>query len=132
MPAGKEHELERFPIGSPDNPAGCPGLEDTGCLSGPTGVSIPVTPLIDYPTTCPGTSLATELRVRSYQAPEEVSTAVSEYPPADGCEHETFNPVLSASLTTMAADSASGLNLQFSVPQTLGKTPLPSEAKEVL
>ena len=43
-----------------------------------------------------------------------------------GCEHLTFKPVLSANLTTNEADSPSGLDLGFRVPQTLGFTPTPS------
>jgi hypothetical protein len=132
MPAAKVHDAQRFPKGSPGHPAGCEGVEGTGCITEERSASIPTKPLIDYPTTCPGQPLATELRVRSYEAPDEVSTAKSEYPPATGCDHEIFNPVLAASLTTGETDSASGLNLNFTVPQTLGTTPSPSEAKSVV
>jgi hypothetical protein len=74
----------------------------------------------------------TKLTVQSYQKPNELSVAESSYPPVTGCEALTFSPVLSASLTTAATDSASGLNLGFKVPQTFGFTPSPSELKSVV
>jgi hypothetical protein len=131
IPADEEHDPERFPKGAPGEPAGCEGAEGAGCLTGSTAASVSAEPMVDYPTTCTGDPLITELKVTSYQHPSAPSIATSEYPPATGCEHETFNPVLSASLTTPNTDSASGLNLSFKVPQALGKTPSPSELKAV-
>jgi hypothetical protein len=131
FPADRAHDGERFPKGTSNKAAGCPGLEDTSCLKGGTEASIPVQPLIDYPTTCTEEPLVTELRVRSYQDPGTWSPAKSEYEPVSGCEHESFNPVLSASLTTEETDSASGLNLIFNVPQPLGRNPTPSELRSV-
>src|SRR5262249_45709115 len=110
-PADSLHDGERFPKGAPGSPANCPGIEDTSCLKHGTAASIPVQPLIDSPTTCTGEPLVTELRVRSYQDLGVWSTAKSQYDPVAGCEHESFNPVLAASLTTDETDSASGLNL---------------------
>ncbi len=131
MPADEGHDPSRFAKGSPGEPAGCPGLQDASCIAVGAHDSISVRPLIDYPTTCSGQALATELRVSSYQHPEDSSTAHSEYAPVSGCDHEAFNPVLSANLTTTETDSASGLDLGFTVPQTLGTTPAPSEMKSV-
>jgi hypothetical protein len=130
MPGLTTHNTQRFPKGSPGKPAGCPGLENSGCVTS-TKVSIPVQPLINYPTTCAGSSLITELDVQSYQEPTELSHAESEYPPVTGCEKETFKPALTASLTTNESDAPSGLNLGFKVPQTFGFTPSPSQAKSV-
>ncbi len=131
FPAASAHDNQRFPKGSPGSPSACIGVEGTSCLKQATHASIPVEPLIDYPTTCTGQPLATELQVRSYQDPGTWSTAKSQYAPVSGCEHESFNPVLAASLTTGETDSASGLNLTFTVPQPLGKNPTPSELKAV-
>ena len=131
MPGHESHDIQRFAKGSPGNAAGCPGLATPSCIEKGSSVSIPVKPLIDYPTTCTGEPLITELQVRSYQDLAGVSRATSEYPPVTGCEHEVFNPVLSASLTTGETDSASGLNLGFKVPQTLGVTPSPSQLRAV-
>ena len=130
-PADPVHNSKRFPKGVPGSPSNCPGIEGTGCLKEGTEASIPVAPLIDYPTTCTGQPLVTELQVRSYQDPGAWSTAKSQYPPVDGCEKANFNPVLSANLTTGEADSASGLDLTFNVPQPLGRNPTPSQLKKV-
>jgi hypothetical protein len=107
-------------------------VEDTSCVGSGTKPSLAVKPMIDNPTICTGESLPTTLEVQSYEEPSERSTANSTYPATTGCEHLTFNPVLSASLTTGEADSASGLNLGFDVPQTLGSTPSPSELRGVV
>jgi hypothetical protein len=132
MPGLESHNSQRFAKGSPGNPAGCPGLEDTTCGGTNNAVTIPIKPLINLPTTCSGAELVTELAVQSYQDLGHLSHADSHYEPVTGCEHETFNPVLTASLTTTDTDSASGLNLNFHVPQTLGFTPSPSQAKSVV
>jgi hypothetical protein len=132
MPALPSHDAERFQKGSPDNPATCPGQETASCGNTHATVSIPVRPLINYPTVCTGEPLQTVLTVQSYQHPQNLSTETDEYPPVEGCDRETFRPVLSASLTTDEADSASGLNLGFHVPQTLGFTPSPSQVRSVI
>ena len=131
VPADESHDAQRFPVGAPGEPAGCPGAEGPGCIETATSDSISVKPLIDYPTTCSGQPLEAKLRVRSYQRPDETSVAHSIYPAVTGCDHESFSPVLSASLTTTETDSASGLDLGFTVPQTLGKTPSPSQARSI-
>ena len=131
FPASAQHDSQRFEKGSPGNPAGCPGLATAECISTQTAASIPDNPLIDNPTTCSGQSLGTSLAVQSYQDPERFSRIESQYPAMTGCENGTFKPVLSASLTTDEADAPSGLNLGFTVPQTLGQTPSPSQAKAV-
>jgi hypothetical protein len=130
-PADPVHDAQRFPKGVPGSPSNCPNIEGTTCLKTGTEASIPVAPLIDYPTTCTGQPLVTELQVRSYQDPGTWSSAKSQYPPVDGCEKANFNPVLSANLTTGEADSASGLDLTFNVPQPLGRNPTPSQLRKV-
>jgi hypothetical protein len=131
-PAQSTHDGQRFKKGSPGNPPGCPGLETTSCPGTNAQVSIPVKPLINNPTTCTELPLVTELRVQSYQDPNHSTHALSEYPAITGCEKQTFNPVLSASLTTNETDAPSGLNLGFSVPQTLGSTPSPSQLRSAV
>jgi hypothetical protein len=129
MPADNSHNSQRFPKGSPGNPPGCPESETTSCVGAGKDASLAVKPMIDNPTLCTGAPLITTLEVQSYEEPSQRSSANSEYPETTGCEHLSFNPVLSASLTTNEADSASGLNLGFDVPQTLGSTPTPSELR---
>jgi hypothetical protein len=132
MPIHSIHNSQRFQKGSPGNPAGCPGLANTSCIGTPGPTSIGVRPMINNPTICTGEPLVTKLSVQSYQDPTNLTNVQSEYPPVTGCENETFNPVLSANLTTAETDSASGLDLGFTVPQTLGFTPSPSQLKAVL
>jgi hypothetical protein len=132
MPGLHANDSQRFNKGSPGEPSGCPGLEDTSCGGTGNAVTLSVEPLLNMPTTCSGKPLVTELDVQSYQDLDNLSHAESQYPEVDGCVHETFSPVLTASLTTSHADSPSGLNLNFHVPQTLGFTPSPSQAKSVL
>jgi hypothetical protein len=131
-PAASSHDTERFPKGAPGDPSNCPGIDDSSCLESKTTASIAPRPLIDYPTTCTEQPLATELRVRTYQDPGNVSSAAGSYAPVTGCEHQLFNPVLSATLTTGEADSASGLDLGFKIPQPFTKNvPAPSQGKAV-
>ncbi len=79
-----------------------------------------------------GSPLTTSLDVQTYQDPEHVSTALSNYPAITGCEHETFTPLLEASPTTENADSASGLNLILSAQQFEGFAASPSEIKSAI
>jgi hypothetical protein len=129
FPASPDHDAQRFDIGSPGNPPGCPGLLDAACIATPTKVSIPNYPLIDNPTICTGQPLITKLDVQSYQDSANPTHAASSYPPIDGCEHEIFKPVLFASLTTNETDSPSGLSLDLRTPQFLSFSPSPSQLR---
>jgi hypothetical protein len=120
FPALESHDPERFPKGSPGEPAGCPGLANTSCILSPTEAGIFVHPLTDNPTACTGSALRTSLQVQTYQEPNSPSEATSSYPPVTGCESETFAPVLYASPTTEKTDSPSGLNILLSDPQFEG------------
>ena len=53
FPAEGIHNAERFPKGTPGDPAGCPGLANTTCMGG-AEASISVHPLTDNPTICTG------------------------------------------------------------------------------
>jgi hypothetical protein len=134
MPGLDAHNEERFAKGSAGEPAGCPGLAapNSSCISEPQSVSIPTKPLINYPIQCTGQDLVTRLTVQSYQDPDDMSEALSSYDAVDGCEKVTFKPVLNSSLSTTQADSASGLDLRFRVPQVFGFTPTPSQIKDVI
>jgi hypothetical protein len=132
MPGLSSHNGQRFAKGSPGDPSGCPGVEEATCGGTGNAVTIPVKPLINLPGSCTGASLVTKLDVQSYQDPNQLSHAESQYPAVDGCEKLTFKPVLTASLTTTQADSPSGFNLRFRVPQVFGFTPTPSQAKGVI
>ena len=128
-PAVSSNNAQRFPKGSPGNPAGCAALADTSCIATPTPSSITVHPLTDNPTECTGESLRTTLEVQTYQDPEHSSLAESSYPPITECVRETFNPVLQASPTTNETDAPSGLNVELSAPQFEGFVASPSEIR---
>ncbi len=129
FPAIESHDVERFPKGSPGEPANCAGALGTGCIGKPTAASIPPEPLTDNPTTCPGSPLNASLEVQTYEDPEHLTRQASEYPATTGCDLEVFNPVLYASPTIDETDSPSGLNVELSAPQFLGFAASPSEIK---
>ena len=129
FPAAESHDGERFPKGAPGEPANCPKLADSGCISKGTLASIPVRPLTDNPTTCPGTPLVTSLEVQTYQDSGDPARKEDSYPPTTSCNLEVFNPVLYASPTTTATDSPSGLDIELKAPQFLGFAASPSELK---
>jgi hypothetical protein len=127
FPADPSHDPQRFPKGSPGEPPDCVGIVDTSCIASPTAAAISVHPLIDNPTTCTGESLGTALEIQTYQDPSNRSLAHDSYPATTGCEEDDFKPVLHASPTTNATDTASGFNLELIDPQPLGFAATPSE-----
>lgn len=131
FPAAESHNAERFPKGTPGNPAGCPEEVGPGCLSEPTPSSLPVQPLTDNPTACSGEELRSTLEVETYQDPGQSSRSEATYPPITGCEAETFEPFLQASATTAATDSPSGLDVELAAPQFETNAASPSEIKAV-
>jgi len=129
FPTEKIHDAERFPIGSPGNPTGCPGEEGTRCITNPTSASVVPQPLIDNPTVCTGQEPVSLLEVQTYGDPTHPSEGRATYPPIEGCQREVFKPVLRANPTTNETDSASGLNIDLSSPQFLTFAAEPSELK---
>ncbi len=130
FPAAESHNFERFAKGEENTPPSCLEEEGTACIKTATIASIASQPLVDNPTVCSGEGLESTLQVQTYADPEHRSEAKASYPPIDGCENEVFNPVLQASPTTEATDSASGLNVDLKSPQFLTKAAEPSEIKE--
>jgi len=132
FPAAAEHDEQRFPKGSPGNPAGCPELADASCNAAtPTRASVPLAPFTGNPSVC-GTPMPTSLEVETYQQPGVLSRAESSYPPIAECERQTFKPVAQARLTSGEADSASGLDLTVSIPQAQGKAASPSQLRAAI
>jgi hypothetical protein len=130
FPAESGHDEERFGLGKSGSPPGCPGQSSTAdCELVPRRAGINVHPLTDNPTVCTGEPLPVMLEVRTYQDPEHLSHAESDYPATTGCENEEFDPVFQAALTSQEADSASGLDLQFKAPQFLGYANAPSSIR---
>jgi hypothetical protein len=129
FPAATAHDSQRFAKGSPGNPAGCPGIQDTSCIGSPVSAEIPVHPLTDNPTTCTGQPLTSALEVQTYQDPGAVSKKTSSYPETTGCEREVFKPVLYVNPTTAETDAPSGLDVTLSAPQFEGFAASPSEMR---
>ena len=129
FPGDSSNDAQRFPKGSAGNPANCPGLADTSCIPAPTEPSIPVRPLTDNPTTCSGTPLVASLEITTYQDPDNPTRKAASYPATTDCDLEVFNPVLYASPTVTQTDSPSGLNIELSAPQFLGRAASPSEIR---
>ncbi|MGH2625051.1 MAG: hypothetical protein ACRDHY_00190, partial [Anaerolineales bacterium] len=118
FPADRVHDTERFGLGSPGSPPGCPGQGDTGCIQQqPRVAGIQVHPLTINPSTCTNQPLTVRLGVQTYQDPGTITRAEASYPPTTGCEKATFNPVLNLNLTTEATDSPAGLDMQLNAPQ---------------
>ena len=95
----------------------------------PTPSNSPLTPFLQNPTTCSGT-LSTTVTVEGYD--NSVNRASSPWPTAVGCDQLNFDPSLSGRPTTTEADSASGVDIDLTVPQLLSaKFPSPSELRAV-
>jgi hypothetical protein len=130
FPAALSHDPDRFHIGSPGAPPGCPGLEDTSCNPTPyPKAAIFVRPFINNPTVCTAQPLSVSLRVTTYQDPKNSSEAQAAYPATTGCEKERFDPILNVGLTTDETDAPSGLDLQLKADQFLERPPSPSELR---
>jgi hypothetical protein len=130
FPANAEHDIERFHIGAPGEPPGCPGLSLPSCIV-PTfpSASIPVKPFIDNPSVCTGQPLPAHLTVETYQEPANPDTSEASYPPTTECVKQKFEPVLNIALTSKEADSAAGMDLQLRTAQFLGLSNSPSQLR---
>ncbi len=130
VPADVSHDAERFPKGSPGNPPGCPGSEDTSCLENPTVSNLSLSPFTLSPTTCQPKLTAT-LDVQTYESPEASAHSTASLPKATGCDQLSFNPSLFAEPTTNVAYARSGLRLNIENPQSLSPSvPTPSGLRE--
>jgi hypothetical protein len=112
IPAEFVHDEQRFPPGSPGNPAGCRELASANCLTGKVRSSLPPDPLTDNPTTCSGQALVTSLEVQTYQDPDHVSSASSGYPAIVECERETFKPFLVADGQAACPDASANFGTE--------------------
>ncbi len=123
VPAEPSHNAERAPIGGgrcSDGPWPC---------FGPNSSSSELNPFFDNPTSC-GEPLSTSLELLAYT--DGISSTSSEYPATTGCDQLSFNPSLYAQPTTKQADSASGLDVDLSVPQEESPSqPSPSEIRSL-
>ncbi len=112
VPADPGHDSARFPAGSPTNPAGCPGIEGTGCLGGLSPSAAPAIPLLKSPTSCSG-PLQSRLDVISHQG--AIAVAMASAPGLTGCSKLGFSPQFEAATTSAATNTPTGLDLGFQV-----------------
>jgi hypothetical protein len=129
-PAEQSHNTDRFPVGSPGDPPGCPGLVGTACITPPfPEAGVALTPYVDNPSSCTGMTLPVHLSVRTYQDPGSASTSETQLPPITGCERQRFDPALDTALTNTAGDSPSGLDITLGADQFLAAAPSPSSIR---
>jgi hypothetical protein len=94
----------------------------------PSSSSSPLLPFLSNPTACSGPLTAT---IDTTSFDHGLAHGETTYPAITGCDQLTFNPSLSAKPTTSETDSASGLDVDLSVPQVQSPTtPSPSQIKK--
>jgi hypothetical protein len=127
VPADPSHDASRFPVGTTEGIDGCKPYPE-GCY-GPVKSTSPPAPYLQNPTTC-GVALTASHSITYYSGVEV--EAEDGWPATTGCDQLTFNPSLTATPTTQAGESMSGLDVTLTVPQTQSPTtPSPSEIKTV-
>ena len=93
----------------------------------PVPSSSPLTPFLQNPDKCDA-PLSSSLHILSYDG--GTSDAESLWPEMTGCDQLSFNPSLYAQPTTGETDTASGIDVNLTVPQQLSPTtPSPSELR---
>ena len=93
----------------------------------PVSSNSPLIPFLQNPTDC-DSPLTASIDVLSYD--HGTSHAEYPWPQSTGCDQLSFNPSLYAQPTTSETDSASGIDINLSVPQQLSPTiPSPSELR---
>jgi hypothetical protein len=93
----------------------------------PAASNSPLTPFLQNPTTC-DSPLSSSLDLLSYDG--GVTHADATWPQGSGCSQLSFNPSLYAQPTTSQTDSASGIDVNLTVPQQLSPTiPSPTELR---
>ena len=128
VPAESGNDAHRYPPGKEADCYG--GLTEPTCNFKPTPSDSEPIPFLDNPTTCSESDLGGSLEILAFDG--GVSTATASYPSTTGCDQLSFNPSLYAQPTTKQTDSASGLEVDLSVPQTVSPTtPSPSEIRSL-
>ena len=144
MPAEPSHDLLRVDVkanggfswfggslcdenenASTDNPSTV--VKPCGAPLPPVASNSPLTPFLQSPTNC-DSPLSVSLDVLSYDG--GTSHAEGSWPQSTGCDQLSFNPSLYAQPTTNETDTASGIDVNLSIPQQLSSTiPSPSELR---
>jgi hypothetical protein len=92
------------------------GPGEATCFGGGEEVNVPAKPFLTNPTSCrPSTA---SMKADSWEEAGTWSEASTEVPPIVECERVHFDPSVVVSPTTRSAESPSGINVSFEVPQT--------------
>jgi hypothetical protein len=115
VPASSVHDPLRLEPNPPGN--------DRGTVTEHFGVADPTikAPYFTNPTACESEPLRAELHVTSWQHPdasESPPPAPMAFGPIVGCDRLLMEPSLTAEVTSDAASSATGFDLDTSIPQT--------------
>jgi hypothetical protein len=102
VPPAPIHDAERGP--APPAPGGRPA-------------GIPETPFTRHPTAC-GTTTAT-LTAHSYEDPDNYVTSMASGPAISGCHKLPFDPVATVTPSSREAASATGVGMEYLLPQHL-------------
>jgi hypothetical protein len=139
-PADPSHDRSRFPLPHGGLQNACQGtlrdqVKDSSDPKRPvyfgchdlTPSSAANVPYLEAPTAC-GEPLTPSLDLTYYDHSQ--AHADTSWPATTGCDQLKFNPSLTAKPTTSAADTASGIDLDFQVPQSQSPSvPSPSELR---
>ena len=118
FPADASHDAQRFPKGSPGNPAGCPGLADTSCNRRRTAAEHPGP--TRSPTTrpsAPGSRSVTTLEVETYQDPATSPTPSRSYPATPAARKRPSNRSCTRARRPTRPTPPSGLDIELSAAQ---------------
>jgi Invasin, domain 3 len=130
-PSDPIHDPERFAAGTAAEPAGCPGIEGTGCIAALNPTNVQSRPLLQNPTACTG-ALASELSVNTYQHPSEFVIETASIEGTVGCHKNAFEPTLLWGLTTAQTRTPSGLDIDLRQWQPLNPNGIaPAEIRDV-
>ena len=130
FPADGSHNGDRFGKGSPGDPAGCPGVEDTSC-EGSHSAGYAESPDDQQPDRLHRRSAAGDDQRRDLPGPGQPRPKPkTSSRRSTGCEKLNFYPVLNASLTTDETDAPSGLDLELQAKQFESDALSPSQIKQ--
>ena len=87
----------------------------SGC-KGPSDADTNPNPLITNPTRCAGPPPTVNLKINSWQNPDEIKTFSFTAPPITECEGIEFEPEAELIPTNTEADSPTGLNVEITMP----------------
>ncbi len=118
VPADPGHDAARGQYCTGVVDAGIAGNAQYACQGGGVPFGGTALPFLRMPTSCPGTPVAVNASMESWQNPGVFVTAASPLPATTGCGDLTgFQPTLSAAPDNQQAGAPAGLTVDLHVPQ---------------